>query len=423
LFRIAPDGTWEDIWATSDVIYDLAAQSDGSVLAATGSEGRLYQVDRNRDVFLLTGVDAKEITHFVSDPRTRRLSAFATANPGRVMAVGTGQQSPASYVSAVRDTKSVATWGMIRWDGTGTVTLYTRSGNTDKPDDTWSTWSGPYTHASGDAVKMPPARFFQWRAVFDTPASATPAQLSAVTVAYLPRNSRPTVTSITVYPPGVVFQKPFAQEDGAIAGLDDATADARRAPGDPGPPQPPPGRRMLQKGLQTIAWRADDDDNDRLSYTLQFRREEDTTWRDLKTGLTDLLYTWDTTNVADGRYIIRVVASDAPSNSVERALSGERESDPVEVDNTPPTLTATVRRQGNASALAVHVHDARSAIQKLEYSLGGGAWQLVYPVDGLADSPDEDYLIPLAADGDVNRMVLRATDALQNVASQPAAAR
>jgi hypothetical protein len=47
-----------------------------------------------------------------------------------------------------------------------------------------------------------------------------------VTLAYLPRNSRPVVTSLTAHPPGVV-QRPFPR-NGAIAGLDDAVADARR---------------------------------------------------------------------------------------------------------------------------------------------------------------------------------------------------
>jgi hypothetical protein len=66
------------------------------------------------------------------------------------------------------------------------------------------------------------------------------------------------------------------------------------------------------------------------------------------------------------------------------------------------------------------VQDAQSPVDKLEYSLGGGRWQLAYPVDGLADSPDERYDITVANESDLARMVLRATDALQNVATQPA---
>jgi hypothetical protein len=420
LYRIAADGTWEEIWNTPDVIYDVAAQSDGSVLVASGPDGRLYKVDKNLDVALLTGVDAKQITRFASSPRGGALTAFATAGPGRVIAVGTGEQSPARYTSNVRDTHSVATWGLIRWDGSGPITLSTRSGNTERPDDSWSAWSAPYTHHEGEAIASPPARYVQWRAVLTKPASGPSAVLTGVTLAYLPRNSRPVVASVTIHPPGVVFQRPYVSDESAIAGLDEATADARRPPGDSGPATPAPGRRMLQKGLQTIAWKADDDDDDHLTYALQYRREGESEWHDLKSGLTDSIFVWDTTTVADGRYVVRVRASDSPSNAAERALVGDRESDPIEVDNTPPAITSEVERQNGGMHLLVHVQDARSPIQKVEYSVNGGAWQLVYPVDGLADSPDERYDIPVANDAAAAQIIIRATDQLLNVVSQPA---
>ena len=313
--------------------------------------------------------------------------------------------------------------GLIRWEATNQVQLHTRSGNTDEPDDSWSDWSAPYTRREGEPITSPPARFLQWRAVFTRQPSGTAAQLTAVTVAYLTTNSRPVVSSVTVYPPGVVFQRPFASEEGAIAGLDDAVAHARRAPGDLGPPVPAPGRRMFQRGLQTITWKGDDEDqNDRLIYTLEYRREGTEQWRELRAGLTDGIYVWDTASAADGRYVIRVRASDSPSNAADRALTGERESDPIEVDNTPPTLTTEIVRQGTTARLLVRVIDSRSPIQKVEYSVSGGVWQLLYPADGLADSPNEQYEIPLSGDIDPGRIVIRATDLLQNVMSQPAGA-
>jgi hypothetical protein len=226
---------------------------------------------------------------------------------------------------------------------------------------------------------------------------------------------------VTVHPPGVVFQRPFSNEDGAIAGLDEATADARRAPGDTGPPAPSPGRRMFQRGLQTIAWRAEDaDEGDRLAYTIEYRREGTDGWRVLRANLTDSLYVWDTTSAVDGRYIIRVRASDSPSNAADRALVGEREGDPIEVDNTPPVITSEIVRQGASSRLAIRVVDARSPIQKVEFSVGGGPWQIIYPVDGLADAPDERYDIALTAGTDASQIVIRAWDLLQNTSAAPA---
>jgi hypothetical protein len=419
VFRIDPGGSWEPIWETSDIAYDVAATDDGGVLVATGPEGRLYKVLRTRDVLLLTGVDAKQITRFAGPVRTGgRPAAFSTANPGRVVAVGAEDQSPATYVSTVRDSKSVATWGLIRWEGVGNVALYSRSGNTDKPDDSWSDWAGPYSRREGESIKSPTARFIQWKAVLTRAGSAPAARLTSVTVAYLPRNSRPTVSSITVHPPGVVFQRPFSSDDGAIAGLDDLTAETRRPPGDSGPPPPPPGRRMFQKGLQTLAWKAEDADGDRLIYSLQYRREGDQVWQNLRSSLTDSIFVWDTTTVADGRYVIRLTASDSPANGADRKLDGDRESDPISIDNTPPVIVTEISKNASGVRLVVRVRDAQNPIQKVEYSIGGGPWQLVFPADGLADSPEERYEIPLANESEAGRLVIRATDLLQNVTSQ-----
>jgi hypothetical protein len=75
---------------------------------------------------------------------------------------------------------------------------------------------------------------------------------------------------------------------------------------------------MFQKGLQTIAWKSDDADTDRLSFTLLYRLEGETAWHELKSDLSDSIFVWDTTSVADGRYTIKVVASDEPSNTPDR---------------------------------------------------------------------------------------------------------
>ena len=71
----------------------------------------------------------------------------------------------------------------------------------------------------------------------------------------------------------------------------------------------------------------------------------------------------------------------------------------------------------------VRVRDAQSPVEKLEYALAGGPWQLVYPTDGVADSQDERFDIPIANEADIDRIMLRATDRLQNVVSGSAGRR
>ena len=60
------------------------------------------------------------------------------------------------------------------------------------------------------------------------------------------------------------------------------------------------GRKTYQKGLETLQWRADDENDDELVYEVQFRREGETTWKVLRSGLTDSILVWDTTTVPNG---------------------------------------------------------------------------------------------------------------------------
>ena len=137
----------------------------------------------------------------------------------------------------------------------------------------------------------------------------------------------------------------------------------------------------------------------------------------LKRALCDGIYTWDTTSVPDGTYVVKVMASDAPSNSPAGALRAERESATFEIDNTPPTIEVTPRGSGGTPANAVFVvRDSHSPIQRVEYSTSAGGWKLLYPVDGLLDSREERF--ELARDpASTEPIVLRAIDTLSNVAT------
>ncbi len=173
--------------------------------------------------------------------------------------------------------------------------------------------------------------------------------LTSVTAAYLPRNMRPRVTSITIHPPGTVFQRPFPI-DPEIAGFEGDLPDKRREPAGRAPASPSLGRRMYEKGLMTFVWRAEDDNRDDLTYDVFYRREGETSWKPLKRGMTDQILVWDTTSVPNGRYMVRIVASDAPSNSPATALTGARESTAFAIDNVPPVDHGHVGRDATTAA-------------------------------------------------------------------------
>ena len=427
IYRITPDGAWDMVWQLrEDSPYDIAFDNDGGVTVATGNEGKIYRLSGDPlQPMLVARASAQQITALLPDRSGRVM--FATSNPGKVFRLSQVRADKGTYTSDVRDAQTVATWGAIKWQAAvpaGTrLEVSTRSGNTRTPDETWSDWSAAYAAREGSGITSPRARYLQWRAVLSGTRTDAPV-LTSVVAAYLPRNTRPRVTSITIHPPGTVFQRPFPTGDPGLAGFEGETPDQRAAAQtQQGGNQPNLGRRSYQRGLLTFVWRAEDDNRDDLTYDVQYRREGDDTWRPLKRALTDAILVWDTTSVPNGRYVLQVAASDARSNSPSTSLTGSMESTTFDIDNMPPTIVVTgVRRDGPRTVITFDVRDVDSAVQKAEYSLDGDRWQAIYPKDGIADSRSEQFELTLDGETASRAVVIRATDALNNVISARAEA-
>jgi hypothetical protein len=421
LFRIQPDGASDLIWESrEDLPYDIAFEPGGTLLVATGNKGKIYRLSGDPlQPTLVARINAQQVTSIQPEREGRMI--VSTSNPGRLLRLSSTRAERGTYISDVRDAQTVATWGAIKWqEGTtgGRIEISTRSGNTRTPDETWSDWTAPYSDRDGSPITSPRARYLQWRAVLIAGRGESP-YLTSVTAAYLPRNLRPRVTSITIHPPGTVFQRPFPV-DPEIAGFEGDLPERRAAASQGSGPGSSPtlGRRTYQKGLLTIVWRAEDDNRDDLAYDVQYRREGETAWKVLKRGVSEAILVWDTSSVPNGRYFVRVVASDTPSNSPATALTGAMESTSFDIDNTPPTINVTaVRREGSRVTIAFDVRDANSAVQRADYSLDGDRWQTIYPKDGIADSRFEQFELVLEGESAARGVILRAADSLNNVAS------
>jgi sugar lactone lactonase YvrE len=425
VYRIASDGLWDQVWQSrEDSPYDIGFDANGRLLIATGNKGKIYRLEGNPlQPTLLARASAQQVTAFHRDASGRLY--YATANPGKLFRLSSGRTNKGSYESQPHDAQMVSTWGTISWRGTtnggNKVEISTRSGNTETPDDTWSAWSPPYASASGSSITNPKARYLQWRAVLS--GSGEGPVLTSVTAAYLQRNLRPQVRSITVHPPGIVYQKPYSSGDPELAGFDNQTTPDRKlaqaAQNAAGASAAPSlGRRTYQKGLQTIIWRAEDENDDELTFEVRYRREGDSGWKVLRRDLTESILVWDTTTVPNGTYFVMIVASDARSNAAGTALTGELESATFEVDNTPPEFrVGSVRVEGGRTVVTFDVTDDHSPVQLVEHSGDGQHWVPVFPADGIADSRSEHYVLTLEEPIGPRGLTLRATDSMNNVAT------
>ena len=420
VYRIATDGVWDQLWQSrEDSPYDLTFDQEGVLIVGTGGKGKLYRLDGDPlRPTLLARASAQQVTAFHKDSAGRLY--YATANPGKVFRLASERAVRGTYESEPHDARMIATWGTLSWRGTASddnrIELFTRSGNTETPDETWSPWSAAYTKAEGSPITSPKTRYLQWRAVLSGTGS-TPV-LTSVTAAYLQRNLRPQVRSVTVHPPGIVFQKPFSNGEPELAGFDDQTtpertlaaAAAQQSGGNA------LGRRAYQKGLETLQWRADDENDDELVYDVLYRLEGESVWKPLRRGISDTILAWDTNTVPNGSYFVKVVASDGPSNPPETALAGELESTAFDVDNTPPAIViANVRADRNRTVVTFDVRDDHSPVQRVEFSEDGQRWRSVFPTDGIADSRQEHYQLVIEGALTARGVTLRAADSMNNV--------
>lgn len=414
VFRILPDGGTDVLWSSTAITaFAVAPAPQGrSVLIGTADKGRIYSVtDDGRDTLLLQSTEG-QISAFST--RGRELYA-ASSNGGKLFRFGSELTNEGTYESPVRDTKLVSSWGRIWWRGQGQVEVQTRSGNGERPDATWSEWSAPYRDPAGAQITSPRARFIQWRAVLRAPAaSGVETRMEDVSVAYLPRNVAPEVLSITTLPIGVGLQSIVqAQADPNIesSGLDPSLFGVTS--------QVPP-RRIYQRGARALQWQAEDRNGDTLEYAIYYRSLNEGSFRLLKDKLRDNFYTVDGAALADGRYVFKVVVSDAPDNPGGQALSGERLSEPVDIDNTPPIVRAVGEAQIAAERVRAifEIADETGTIKRAEVSVDGAPWLQSFPEDGIADSPRERYVLDLPINGAGEHTIsLRAFDTSGNVGS------
>ena len=175
---------------------------------------------------------------------------------------------------------------------------------------------------------------------------------------------------------------------------------------------PMPPRQVLQGGAQAFTWKATDDNGDTLEYSIYFKGENESDWKQLAKDLADTFYTLDGTALPDGTYRLKVVATDAPSNPYGKALIGELVSKPFVISNATPAITITSHSvTGKRIEILFHAKVSVGHIASGEFSIDGGEWNLVFPTDGIADSAEEDFQLttPELTPGE-HMIGLRASD-------------
>lgn len=382
VYRIDPDGFVTEVFRQQVTVFAMIEQSGTLLVATGGDEGAVYQVNPGAEETLtLATVDSKDVLCLL--PAKDGRVFLGLANSGEVAAMSADYPADGTYISPVLDAQQISRFGKMHLRGTlpaGTaLRIATRSGNVEEASAPgWSNWSQEVSAAQFLQISSAPARFLQYRLTFESSGGKETPVLEEVDVVYQMPNLPPQISAVQV-----------------TGGGEDETGG----------------------GTLSISWEATDPNEDDLQYSLLFRNGPRAPWIVLKEKVTDPPYEWDTKGVADGRYEIKIEATDKSANPVGEGKTASRVSDPVIVDNTAPLIgDSTTRVNGADVTIALKVVDRASTVSRLEYAVDSADdWQTVLPSDSICDSPEEAYEFVVGSlSPGAHQITVRASDSKSN---------
>ncbi|MFH1369796.1 MAG: hypothetical protein ABII09_00685 [Planctomycetota bacterium] len=353
LYKITKDGFVTDIFSETAVFFCLA-DSGGKLLVGTGNDAQLFCVDPNSEEQSIIYEDrqASQITAVVASGDDIYIGM---ANPAKLIKLDKVLSPEGTYTSDLVDAGQPAKWGKLQIEADipsdCNVLVACRSGNVkDVNDPSFSEWTALQEVTGPVQLDCPAGRFCQYKLVLRGNEKATPV-IREVALASTVPNLTPRVESVSV---------------------------ARD-----------------KNGVFKISYNVKDDNGDKLIYKIDFRKVGRTGWIEIKDDVESATFDWDGRTVEDGRYEIRVTASDERSNTPDTKLTGSRVSDAVVVDNTGPVIEREkIDKAGKKATLKMTVSDELSAIGKVEYTVDSDAnWMGVVPDDLVYDTTIEDFTI------------------------------
>lgn len=360
LYRFFPSGQPEQLYSDkAEHFVSLELDDQDRPVVGTGSEGRLVRVDHNHNHAVIADVEERQISRVIR----AGTGGWVVANdPVVAHPIESEGGKNAVWTSDVLDAGLQARFGRLTWDSAGRVELSTRSGNTDEPDETWTDWSTPLT--TFGPVKSDQGRYLQVRVRL---LDGQKSEVRRIDVPFVTHNLRPVLTQVEA--------KSLAQTKGST-GVESS------------------GGPLSGKSSSKIklSWNVDNPDEDELRFRVEYRLVGEKTWFDALAPdevLTSRDWDWETEDLPEGRYRVRVTATDELSNAPTRVLSHQLQSEVILVDNTAPSFTG-LRVQGRR--LVGNAEDEIGPIRRLELRAAGeNDWIPIDPKDGIFDQKKEAF--------------------------------
>lgn len=401
LWRVTGTGGADLVWK-GDMDLVQAVWSEASGWLAGGPVGqregrsRLLQLIPPGSSHAVAGWTGGDVLELMLQGRWQEDGRLLVAqgHPNLVVAIGPGAGRDRVALSSPLDAGRACRWGRLRWEGAGDlddVRFSVRVGNRSQPDESWSDWTDAWVDFDRE-LEVPAARYLQWRVEFPDRDADRPARVRTVSVSAWRENTAPRIDwlrreQLSGIQGGGLMQHSENLTQTFRSGLR-AEFDQQRQVAEP------VSRRGAEasRSVEVFTWLAEDRDGDRLEYRLEYRPVGDRSWRRVGEPTREALLSWDTREVPDGMYDIRLVADDSPDNPAGRELSSERLLTGLRVDNTPPRISDwKLERTERGFRLRFEAEDAGSALGGAQLTLPDGTVERLDPRDGICDSRRERF--------------------------------
>ncbi len=388
VYMARPDGSVETLWSSEEeYVYTLCYdEKRAAVLAGTGHSGRIYSISKDKSFSVYFESESAQV--FRIKPAVGGGLLVIGNNTPVILRLEDTLNNSGTYVSDVFDARIPSRFGRLDWSGEwatpGNVSLFIRLGNSSIPDESWLSWSAPFTDAANSSINLSGYRFFQLKVVINAASAAEKPFLDRYTAYYLEANQAPAMRSISVRRPD-------------IASPSVETTDKKE-------------ENRLEKQLE-VNWQSMDPNQDALKFDLFLRRQGSREWIPVKENLRENKFQLAMEMFADGIYQLRVVADDSLSNPPGMSKKTSILSKPFVIDSTAPVVRDLTVKGDRVTFTVV---DETSIVAQVLYSLDGRDWFPLFPLDLINDSKIEKYDTSIPGLAAAKILYLKVSDEFAN---------
>lgn len=436
VYQIQPSGFVAPFWqAPEGPIQGMLVDSSGNgILVAAGNKGKIYRLQNDMNYSVVADVEEAAVLAFA---QYKEQVYFTTANKASLYQLITAKHE-GLFASRAFNAGSTVRWGNLYYEaeeGTGSeVSFETRTGNTPEPEDkNWSNWTAATrTSPRIFQTSSPVAQYLQYRLTMSGPDEQTPT-IDNIQLFYVQQNAAPVIKDIRVDKVGGEAASPELAIliGGGARPASPTPASASGLPSPPGltsssgsdvssmlgsrtamltrmptPASDLPGQTASSRPSGSaigapensqkynVSWAAADPNGDRLQYRLYFKGEDELEWKLVEKDLTTPRFSFSTEAIPDGKYRMRVEATDAPANPDTSASTVTLVSRIFLVDNTPPEIHELkgAKLPDGEFDITADASDATSILSSAEYNIDAAKeWRSVFPEDGIFDYYSETF--------------------------------